>query len=235
MRSDFKKAALAALLVAAGINTAAAESVQVKVIGTIIPAACTPTVADGGIVNYGNIKANDLPADSYAQLEERHLEFGIDCDAPARVAIHAINDRPGSLAGAAESANGNGQSPVPLFSAQPSLVGVSGLGLDGTHQIGGYSLNISAGTVTADGVLVDSIENDTNNATGTWTTSMLGSPISTTPRSISWAEAGTMTPVAFTTLRGLMAVQAYINRASELDLSHAVQLDGQTTLEVVYL
>ena len=234
MLNNMKKTALAALIIASGINAAAAESVQVKVVGTIVPAACTPSVGGGGIIDYGNIKADILKADDYTLLPEMEQDFTITCDAPARIALHAVNDRPGTLAGGKEAATGVGPAPIRIFD-YPS-VGVVGLGLDGTTPIGGYSVKITAGKVMADDVAVDSLYDITStNGTGTWKLATFGGVYNNVPNCITWGAAGTTTPVAFRNLTGKLAVQAYINKASELDLSHAIHLDGQTTLEVVYL
>ena len=49
------------------------------------------------------------------------------------------------------------------------------------------------------------------------------------------AAAGDNTPLAFTTLSGTFQLQAAINKGSELDLTKAVHLDGQSTVELYYL
>lgn len=54
-------------------------------------------------------------------------------------------------------------------------------------------------------------------------------------RYISWGDQGSSVVKPFTTMNGKLLVQGYINKASELDLSKPVQLDGMTTLELVYL
>ena len=235
MRNSIKKTALAALIVASGINSAAAESVQVKVVGTIVPAACTPSLSGGGIFNYGNIRASTLSNDKYTMLPILGQDFAIKCDAPAKIALRAINDRPGSLAGATEAANGNGFPELAILTGGVRSFAASGLGLDGTNRIGGYAMAIDSG-IMADGNSVASIHSNTQNGTGAWVTApSYGYPIHTGPRLISWAENGTDTPLAFKELTGRLRVQAYLNLASELDLSHAIHLDGQTTLEVVYL
>ncbi|MBE4810062.1 MULTISPECIES: DUF1120 domain-containing protein [unclassified Enterobacter cloacae complex] len=235
MLNNFIKTALAAALLVSGINAASAESVQVNVIGTIVPAACTPTVSGGGIIDYGNIKASTLSADAYTVLPVKSVDFAINCDAPARVAISAINDRPGSMAGVTESSIGTALTPVGVFGYRANYFAGAGLGLDGTKRIGGYAIQVAPSTVTVDGNKVDSIEVNNGRGEGPWHASD-GAPYNAAYlRSISWAETGSLTPVAFKTLAGTLNVQAYLNKASELDLSHAVKLDGQTTLEVVYL
>ena len=235
MLNNMKKTALAALIIASGINTAAAESVQVNVIGTIIPAACTPSVAGGGIIDYGNIKADTLSADDYTSLKQMQLGFEIQCDAPARIALHAVSDRPGTLAGGTEESYGVGVIPIKTFNGAQANWGGAGLGLDNNTPIGGYAMAILQGTVTADDNNVTSIFVENDKGIGQWNRSTTGSVLSPRPRAVSWAAEGELTPVAFTKLNGTLAVEAYINKASELDLTHAIHLDGQTTLEVVYL
>lgn len=235
MLNKFVKTALVTSLLVSGIQSASAENVQVNVIGTIIPAACTPTVSGGGVVDYGNIRADSLAADEFTMLPVMSLDFAINCDAPARVALHAVNDRPGTLAGSTEvAATAAGQAPVDLFGVSGNRYYAVGLGLDGTSQIGGYAMRINSDNVTADGNRVDGIKAPSADGSGGWSSSP-GSVFSNAPRTVSWAQTGTLVPVAFETLAGQLEVQAYINRGSALDLSHAIHLDGQTTLEVVYL
>ena len=87
----------------------------------------------------------------------------------------------------------------------------------------------------ADNVAVDSIQATGN--TTSWTKTTAGSLITvpTNVRYATWAATGTTTPIAFTTLTGKLGVQAYINKASELDLTKPIALDGLATLELVYL
>ncbi|TNV09878.1 DUF1120 domain-containing protein [Buttiauxella sp. B2] len=236
MYSNLIKNTFALALLAASVgNAMAADSVDVKVIGQIIPAACTPTISGGGVIDYGNIKASTLAADAYTTLPEMQLDFSLVCDAPAKVALKAINGRPGTLAGATETATGAGIAPVTMFNT-PGNAAVVGLNLDGAATIGGYGVRIAADTVTADGNTVDTIVQDNNYSTaGTYIKRTSGSLYASQGRVLTWAAPGTLTPVAFKVLAGKLGVQAYINKASALDLTHVIHLDGLTTLEVVYL
>lgn len=212
-----------------------AESIDVRVIGTITPSACTPVLSGGGTVDYGAINPETLSADDYTVLAEKQLDFAITCDAPTKVALKAINGRPDSLAGATENGNsGAGQAPAGVDLFESSGVGVVGLGLDGAAKVGGYAVRATVGTITADDENIDSIES-TGNATS-WTAATLGNLYSfNAVRNVSWAASGTTTPIAFENLSGKLGVQAYINKTSELDLTKPVSLDGLTTIELVYL
>ncbi|MBH1930374.1 DUF1120 domain-containing protein [Serratia rubidaea] len=221
-----------AVLAATTLPAMAASTVDVRVIGTITPAACSPTLSGGGTIDYGAINPTTLSAADYTVLEEKQIDFAITCDAPAKVAIKAINGRPGTAAGSTEGPGGFGGSPVPLLGDSGNRV--VGLGLDGTAKIGGYAVAVKAGTVTADGTVVASVQSLDNGTT--WMASPAGSLGAYGSVLLSsWATGGTTTPIAFENLAGKLAVQAYLNHASELDLTKPVALDGLTTIELVYL
>lgn len=233
MMNAVKKTACA-LAVLATSTAVMAESIDVKVIGTITPTACKPTLTGGGTIDYGTINPNTLKKDEFTILAEKQIDFAITCDAPAKVAIAAKSGR-------GESAvNKDGKLTVISTDTGSALFGNSGvaavgLGLDGTKGVGGYALRLQAGTMQADGKNVDSIQSNGN--TTSWAKTEYGSMFNNTSsqRYASWAATGTLTPIAFTTLSGKLGAQAYINKASELDLTKPVKLDGLTTLELVYL
>lgn len=230
MMNAIKKTACA-LAVLTASTTVMAESIDVKVIGTITPTACKPTLARGGTIDYGTINPNTLKKDEFTILAEKQIDFAITCDAPAKVAIAAKSGRGES----AVSRDGT----LALISTGNTLFGyptmsAAGLGLDGNKGVGGYGLRIQPSTIQADGKKVDGIVSNGN--TTSWGKTEQGSLYSvTTQRYVSWAAPGTLTPIAFTTLSGKLGAQAYINKASELDLTKPVKLDGLTTLELVYL
>lgn len=224
-----------AILAATSLPALAASGVDVRVIGTITPTACVPTVAGGGTIDYGAISPSILAADAYTVLAERQTTFSIVCDAPAKVAVQIINQRVGSLAGSTNETTTGGQTPSSVSLFGFNSVYAAGLGMDGDSQVGGYSMRMVPGTFSVDSsTQVDSIYRE-NPSTGGWALSITGAAFSNQQRQLSWATTGTIQPVAFTTLSGQLAVQAYINKASELDLTKPVSLDGLTTIEMVYL
>lgn len=217
------------VLLATTALPALAASIEVKVIGTITPAGCTPMVSGGATIDYGTIKAVSLAQDEFTALDEKQLDLAISCAAPAKVALKAKNNRPDSVAGATTDGAG-GAALVDIFGK--TNLPVVGLGLDGTHRIGGYVIKVESGTV--DGEAVDTIHNNVGETT--WTKSGDGVLYSDSAvRQISWATTGTTAPVAFQKFIGKVKVQAYINKTSELDLTKPVTLNGSTTIELVYL
>jgi hypothetical protein len=235
MMKHFPKKALAMAVLATTSLPILAESIDVRVIGTISPAACTPTLSGGGTIDYGTINSKILSADAYTVLPEKKLDFSIVCDAPAKVALRAVSGRPGTTAGDVEGGGSNATvvSGLTIFGIPD--VNVVGLGLDGAKKIGGYGIRIEPATVTADGVAVVNIHKRA--LASLWNRDVYSGQLVDAyfNRQTSWAVEGARTPVAFTTLAGKLSVQAYINYASELDLTKPIVLDGLTTIELVYL
>ncbi|KFC76667.1 DUF1120 domain-containing protein [Buttiauxella agrestis] len=231
MLKNMKIRSCALAIIACSANSAmAADSVDVHVIGTITPAACTPTLSGGGNVDYGTIQANTLSKTDYTVLAEKTLDMSITCDAPVKVAVKAINGRPNSAAGSTEGAAGFGVSPVSLGSK--GAAHVAGLGLDGTTKVGGYNIAFATSGNTLDGASAGTLISDDNGTSWAQGTDAMND---SAVRYISWGNEGSNDVKAFTTMNGKLLVQGYINKASELDLSKPVALDGLTTIEIVYL
>lgn len=231
MMNTVKKTAIALAVLSTTSTAVMAESIDVKVIGTITPTGCKPTLTGGGIIDYGTIAPASLKKDALSQLDTKQLDFAITCDAPTKLALRAINGRPNTAAGTTETGTFGGKIPTGL--SQYNGGWVVGLGLDGNKKIGGYSTTIR--DVSVDGTPVSYIfKKEGNNQ---WERE-----ITTRNRlnwdqafMVSWSKPNTQTPIAFTNLSGKLSIKAYINKTSELDLSKPVKLDGLTTLELVYL
>ena len=212
-----------------------AKAADVRVTGTILPVACTPTISGGGVMNYGNINANALSPTDYTVLDEMTAGFSIICDAPTKVALRAVNGRPGSAAGSTGDGGGQGDGRAPVDIFGMAHVGVVGLGLDNQTKVGGYGIRITPGKTQADARAVDSLH--TQRITNVWLkndySGDLYDPYAT--RINSWGATGSTLPIPFTTLTGELSVQAYLNKRSELDLSKPIALNGLTTIDMVYL
>lgn len=235
MKKTLLAASLAATTLFSATTSFAADGVELKVIGSIIPAACTPALSGGGSVNYGDMKADTLKQDDYTVLAEKTLDFSITCDAKAKVAVKVINGRLDTLAGSTENPL-SGAGKVPTGVTLTTGDAAYGLGLAGTAKIGGYGIALS--TPLADGTAVDSIYKSADASVTTWTKGATKSSLTTSNDALtltSWAASGTLLPTALTTLAGKLSVQAYINKTSALDMTQSIKLDGLATLEVVYL
>ena len=208
-----------------------AKDIEVKVTGSVTPSGCTPTLTSDGTVDYGIIKSDSLTLDAYTTLEKKELDLTIACDAPVKLALETKNGRPNTLAGVdtEDAVSGAGLSPVSgLVSGATAVVG---LGLSNSARIGGYA--ISATGLKADGSTTPIITR--GGSAGKWTGEDSSLYSVGVKRQLSWMQGMVQEPAAFKNLTINLTVQAYINKASELDLTKPVILDGLSTIELVYL
>ncbi len=235
MRSVFSFSAMAVAL--AMSSSAYAVSFDLGVTGTITPAACVPSVGSSTIA-LGTIPTETLSADSETVLPLKNTSFSITCDAPVKVALKATDNRSGTVITPSKNLSLFNDS-ILLYPGQ--AYAAFGLGTDGDdNKIGLWvpALNVSSiSTDTDSSVDVLYTSNDgiswgkisldyaqISNATGGAANSMK-----------SFAKTGELTPMAFTTLSGTIAVQPVIAPTSALDLSEAINLNGSATIELVYL
>jgi len=223
-----------AILSTTAMSVQAASSTDLKVIGRIDPGTCTPTLAGGGTVDYGTMSPSVLAATGYTVLSEKNLDFSIACTAPSKVAIKFLNARPGTLAGATEGPSGYGIAPSGVSVIDGPGTSVGGLGTSNNVKVGGYGVRVVTTSLVADSANVSFIRS--LNSGSTWGANTIGSALDDqTPRYLSVASTGSTTPLAFTNLSGKLGIQAYLNQKSAFDLTNTVVMDGQSTMELVYL
>ncbi|WLH35477.1 DUF1120 domain-containing protein [Pseudomonas sp. FP2196] len=217
--------ALVAVAVVAGISFNANAAIDLRVKGTIVPASCVPFLQGGGVVDYGNIPAEDLNQTSFTVLEKKEIVFNINCRSATKVGLKALD--------------GKGFSQIPGILAAtigPDYTDNYNYGLGATvdgESIGGYAVNLKPGSFNAGGAAVKAITSLDNGTT--WIETTTGA-VGQTDNIASWSSTtGLPTPISFITLSGAMEVQAVINKASELTINNDVPLDGLTTFELSYL
>lgn len=64
---------------------AANPTAVLKVKGTLTNAACTPTLSNGGTVDYGTINLGNLSATAVNQLGQKNIDLTINCTAATKV------------------------------------------------------------------------------------------------------------------------------------------------------
>ncbi|MEI7409910.1 DUF1120 domain-containing protein [Pectobacterium aroidearum] len=236
MMNTVIKTACALAVLAATSTSVMAESVDVRVIGTITPTACKPTLAGGGTIDYGVIPPASLKKDTFTVLAEKQVDFSITCDAPAKVAVNAIGTKADTVTDATRVSGGYDYFRGTLFNT-PSI-NVAGLGKsDDGKNIGGYGIRFVPDSYTVDGGSASLLVRP--NPSDNWDSATFDNGslfnVNSKAHQVTWAEKGRKTPIAFKTVAGKLGVQAYITKTSELDLSKPVKLDGLTTLELHYL
>ncbi|HEM7803086.1 DUF1120 domain-containing protein [Burkholderia cenocepacia] len=209
-------------LLAWGTTAAFADTFDVKVTGTVKPGACTPTLAGGGTFDYGLIGSAQLSPTAPTLLAILSDSITITCDAAARVALTAQDNRDGTGA-----LSGN----INFFGMSKSDNVQFGLGTASGKNIGGFAFRFRKNSFQADGAAVDSIYSSTKGTT--WTAS--DGVVDNTGGYESWAKKGQTVPVAAKVFSGTLDVQAAIDKTSNLDLSQEINLDGLATVSLVYL
>ena len=195
----------------------AASTAELAVKGLITPLACTPTLSNAGLVDFGKISRQDLNVDRRTRLRDQALYLSIHCNAPGRFALRMQDNREGSA----------------IVNSQIYY----GLNLDGSgNRIGLYSLNFDPANTVVDR-LPQVFRTDSTTGGVAWSTSN-SRPLPISARSylgFTDRAGSTAGPIAIYHLVSRVIVETVIAPTSELDLSSEVQIDGSATLEVVYL
>lgn len=213
------------MLLCAGLahagGSGAASMAPLEVMVTLTPAACTPTLSNGGVADYGAMNANILRQGQVTALPVISMTFSINCDAAAKFSIRAIDNRSASLvsgivaAGSGDGALGDDYN--------------FGLGKVAGRNIGGYSIRLMPNTYTGDYRPVKLMSSSDGN---TWNDAGNGA-VSKRLR-FSWgADNGAVD--AYKAISGRLSVHPYVNKAENLPLGQDIPLDGSATLELHYL
>ncbi|MGF6096146.1 DUF1120 domain-containing protein [Pseudomonas sp. 18175] len=196
----------------------AGRSRELRLQARFAPAACTPSLSNGGTVAFGKLSVMDLSIDKETTLPARPLVVSVTCDAPTAFALRLQDNRQGSASG-------------------PSDETTYGLGLDAQQQkIGRYRLIFDPLRTTADSFAQ---LYRTDSATGAlpWSSASANPLAIGASRFLGFsASAGsTSGPEPIQQLSATTSLEAVIAPLGTLDLGSEVRLDGAATLEINYL
>lgn len=197
-------------------QTLAASSVDVSVKGSITPAACTPALSSGGVVDHGKISHKDLNQSNMpTALPVVTLRLSVECAAPTMVAIKSRDNRAGS----------SGEESI----GQPNF----GLGLVGDKKVGWYLLKTANGQ--ADGVDRPVIESNDGTRWSDATHPGLVWQVNAM-RALSVNAGSDAAPLPLRVMTLDVVVETMITRTQYLPpLGQEFPLDGSATLDIVYL
>ena len=221
MRFEHKISALALSLFASAFASGAhAQSIDLQVKGSITPAACTPTLSGGGVVDFGVMQASSLNLTAPTVLPTKTTSLTITCDAPAQVGFLLLDNRGSSVADVGYAAG----------------VGY-GLGMAGESMIGAYKLSVKPDQFTVDGAQghgLYSPDNIWRNITAT--KDLLDALAGANYEVYSAAKSsGATAPDAFQTMTATIDVEATLNRGDALPLGDRVEMDGSASITLIYL
>lgn len=185
----------------------AASTTDLTVQGLIVPAACTPSLSNAGIVDHGKISVSDLKPAANTYLRPITVQLMVDCDAKTLLALMPTDNRK-------ESGTG-------FYNY--------GIGLVDGKKLGGYSLVYDK--VLADGVTPRMLMSWDN---GTTWQSADDSEMWDFFLSVGDA-AGPRIPVPVQNLSMDLAVHTNINPAQNLPVAQEMNIDGSATITVHYL
>lgn len=198
----------------------AGRSRELRLQARFAPAACTPSLSNGGTVAFGKLSVMDLSVDKETTLPARPLVVSVACDAPAIFSLRLQDNRQGSATGLGDETT-------------------YGLGLDARQQkIGRYQLIFDPSRATADSY---PLLYRTDSATGAgvlpWSSASANPLAIGASRFLGFsASAGsTSGPVPIQQLTATTSLEAVIAPLGTLDLGSEVRLDGAATLELNYL
>ncbi|WP_413704054.1 DUF1120 domain-containing protein [Pseudomonas sp. Pseusp16] len=196
-----------ALLLGAATSAFAASSTDLTVTGTITPAACTPSLAGGGVFDYGKIAAKDLKPDAATPLGQKTLQLTVNCDAETLFAIMPVDNR-------AESST----SPVRY-----------GLGfINGDERLGEYVLNFMNVIADTPSAILQSSDGGVS-----WTD---GNTAIYPGYLVAFGDStGIRVPHPLQDVRVDLRVSPFIAPTQNLTLTDEAQIDGSATLQIVYL
>ena len=217
---------LLAMVLASATTTsfAAGDTASVKVVGTILPAACQINVGNNGAFEFGPISDSSLIKFTYTLLEPKQLDLTINCTGPATVLVWSTDNRPVSI--------------LPIGSIGNGLLSSYGLGLVDNKIVGSYRLRMEPDTFIADGRNVSPI-------TTNWTPAQpsrnwisydgIAEGEILKKQFVSWGIAGGLTPLPFSSLRGKISATVFINTLADLPpLNKPIPFDGSATLQLFY-
>ncbi|APC15804.1 hypothetical protein BLL42_08685 [Pseudomonas frederiksbergensis] len=199
---------LGAMLLASSASAFAASSVDLTVTGLITPSACSPTLSNGGTVDYGKISVRDLKPDQPTSLPTQEVQLNVNCDAATLMALEAKDNREGS----------DFENDMLEF----------GLGLiNGTEKLGAMELRLSS--PVADGVPVRTIGSEDGGSTWYTERQLMRSNI------ISVADTSTVAPIPVQSFTSDLRISPRIAPTNQLTLNNEVSIDGSVTLTMRYL
>ncbi|MBM3070172.1 DUF1120 domain-containing protein [Lelliottia sp. RWM.1] len=224
-----KKIILATTLALCVNSAFAAPSTVLQVKGLLTNAACTPSLGNGGVVDYGVIHLAELSATEVNQLGHKDIDLTISCTAPTKVSWNMVDDREQSRAGVAVE---DGTFVGETMTISSRLYGV-GTTTAGGEKIGNYSLFVKTDSVEADGNVVDSISQ--LSGAPNWTKNVNGSTMGYNAVDFTVAAAGTVEPLAFKEATFPLVTSLAIKDTATLAITDDTPLDGQITISLKYL
>ena len=217
---SLKKTLLVTCLLAVSGSALAATKADLLVTGKIVPAGCDVTIGNGAPLDLGDINVADLNPehDKVTALPNRQVAYNVTCTGPVALSTSWVDNK-----------DGDGTHPGPnnnYFSMGKDAAG-SPIGSLWIQHGGGASVVVTGnGAETHANVIASDNGID-------WRDNVYGAASKTQVN--SFAPLGETTPAAYTTYSGRFVLKPAIAPVNTLDLSTALTIDANATMELTYL
>lgn len=220
-----KKVLMASALMLCTSAVFADPTAVLKVNGKLAASTCSVIMGNGGVIDYGYIRLNELNATENNDLGNKSIPMTIDCTAKTKVGFTMQDNRSSSKAKVPITINGH--------TDQSNDYYIYGVGKTaGDVKIGNYGLWLE--DIKVDGAEADPIARNHNwSSTHQWMKSAV--PRTDAFQTMSFAAAGTTTPIAFKTATFNFVTELGIKDTNTLNITDDTALDGQATMTLVYL
>lgn len=198
------------------INTGRGRELSLR--ARVVPAACVPSLSNGGVVSYGTLSAKELKVDRETVLATKTLLFSVACDAATPFAVRMQDNRNGSATGGTDETS-------------------YGLDLDGAgNKIGRFYVQADPANFSAD-TLTTLFRTDSTTAGRAWSNSSSQAiPLGANSYLGFTDRAGDNGgPVSIQNLSGSLQIRAILAPSQTMDLRNDVHLNGSGTIEIIYL
>ena len=218
---------LLALLASTRLAVAAADgtgnSIQIKVVGSLVPPACSLALPAGSTVDYGRMLHSQLATESHTLLPEQSLNFSITCDAPAKVALMLLDEHPATVV----------HDLIKTVRDEPDAnFMANGLGSVGGVNIGIFYVRVFTGAGSNVPGKLRTLRSD--GAQG-WSETPVDAPLYAHGiKAVGFAEGQASLPTAFNTVSGKLKIQTIIRPRRDLPSVDEIVLAGSSTLTLYY-
>ncbi|WP_157137843.1 DUF1120 domain-containing protein [Herbaspirillum lusitanum] len=227
-----KKHIFLTVLLVMSVAARAADTAELKVAGTVRPAACTLSISGGGIFDYGVIPVSRLSQTKATALEKKTASVTVACDDKAKVALRLADNRPASAV--------KGIATTEYWQGTPGSGHdryIYGLGTVRGSNVGAFTAQLRDATGDGKRQYVIAVEGAAGNGPiGGWSSMPVGlyfRPEASLYVVDNWGN-GTIRDEGYETFSATLAIQATIDKLSNLPATGEIPLDGSATLELIY-
>lgn len=219
IRSFALVSALGVALSSAG--AVASSDANLSLSATVIPAACTLTLSNGGNFDFGDTNASQINRNAMTLLETEVTQLRVSCDQPAPVALLLTGLDVASQV----------VLPIPTYVGMPSpsTEFQGGLGYKNGSKIGSFQAEVKYNSFTDNGTTILTIASPKDSLSWNLTSVMLLG----TGRLISFGTR--YQPLPVTDLVGEMQVRVGIAHDQGLTFEDSIEFESNVALELVYL